>query len=957
LSAPIPSPPSAPAGNSDGLEMLSFIDDAGKDAGASKSKVKRFHVRRRSGKVFGPFEEGVVVKMLEDGQLLGNEDVSPDGESWAGMSTVPLFAQTIQKLMEAPSTGGSAAPTIPPPMMGETSGPAASGPQQAAATMDRLKQLYEGRMAAVSVVDRPDPFAAVKKRLPLVIAAGVAVLVLGIGFSFGFTRYGAFGMKKLLPAKLSQGDTGYAELQNAKKALSADTFKSYKEARDLTAKVLAGKEYPEARAVWAQAIFYLQRRYAAATPAEVAQANASLEHVEMLGTKHVEVAKAFAGAALAKKQPDQALVPLKEAKSRAENDKDSELDLLLAEALEQKRDAKGAKDALAKVIARDPKSAKAQHALGNLHQAASDADNAVKAYQAALDADPDHVISAVELAAVELLIGKDVEGGIKALEKATGEKVKSLLGPAELARARSLMGVALAEQFKPKEAIVAFDEAIKLDANSAFTKAMMGRVLLAQRDYEKALPLLKEAQERDPNKLDYTDGYISALLALGKLSDAVKAVDEGNKRFPSNARIAYLQGRVHEGADKQAEAETSYKRALASDAKLYEANLALARLYLSLKRVVDARAQMEPAYARAPNDALVRTGMGELYLAEKDFAKAEEEFKKAAELNPTLAETHLGLSRVSLSKGELDAALAEVDRAIELDKNVKEGRLQRGVVLWKKGDLDNALKELEAAKAVDPKNSRIAVVTGAVQFDRGNLPDAEKNLLTAISSDSTNAEPHFYLAQVRAKRLEYTQAIDNMKNALERAPKRPDYHYQMGIIYRDAKRLPEAIDSWKAVLKLDPNHADAHEAMGQAYLERSRLDDAIASFDLALKADPKRTRIEAFVADCYFQAAKWNDAIARYKDALKDDASLVHVYYKIGRAYSEQGKHKDAVSWYQKATDVEKDNPMPYYYLGYLYKEKGKRREAVTAFKAYLERKPNAEDKREIEDEIFDLSQ
>ena len=34
--------------------------------------VRRFHVKRRSGKVFGPFEEAVIVKMLEDGQLLGN---------------------------------------------------------------------------------------------------------------------------------------------------------------------------------------------------------------------------------------------------------------------------------------------------------------------------------------------------------------------------------------------------------------------------------------------------------------------------------------------------------------------------------------------------------------------------------------------------------------------------------------------------------------------------------------------------------------------------------------------------------------------------------------------------------------------------------------------------------------------------------------------------------------------
>src|SRR6218665_2070791 len=104
LSAPLPPPPTT--GAADGLEMLSFIDDAAKDNGANKarSQARRYQVRRRSGKVFGPFEEGVVVKMLEDGQLLGNEDVSSDGEGWVPIGTVALFAAAIHKLIQGPGT-------------------------------------------------------------------------------------------------------------------------------------------------------------------------------------------------------------------------------------------------------------------------------------------------------------------------------------------------------------------------------------------------------------------------------------------------------------------------------------------------------------------------------------------------------------------------------------------------------------------------------------------------------------------------------------------------------------------------------------------------------------------------------------------------------------------------------------------------------------------------------------
>ena len=86
--------------------MLSFIDEAADGAKAErKEKARRFHVRRRTGKIFGPFEEGVVLKMLESNQLSGNEDVSADGDSWSPMGTVPPFSEVIQQMMESPASG------------------------------------------------------------------------------------------------------------------------------------------------------------------------------------------------------------------------------------------------------------------------------------------------------------------------------------------------------------------------------------------------------------------------------------------------------------------------------------------------------------------------------------------------------------------------------------------------------------------------------------------------------------------------------------------------------------------------------------------------------------------------------------------------------------------------------------------------------------------------------------
>ncbi|NOK22848.1 tetratricopeptide repeat protein, partial [Corallococcus carmarthensis] len=950
LSAPLPPPPAA--GPADGLEMLSFIDDsAGKEAG-SRAPVKRFHVRRRSGKMFGPFEEGVIVKMLEDGQLLGNEDVSPDSEAWSAIGTVPTFAAAIQRLMEGPS---KAVPLAATPGAPASDAPAGTDPANPQASMERLRQLYEGRMAAVSVVDRSAAEAKWKKRLPAIIAAGVSVLVLGTGASFEASRYGAFGRNKFFPAHVSAGSPEAKLVEEARKGLLADTYASYKDARAKSAQVLGTKEYPEVRALWCQSVAYLQRLYAAGDRAELTACGNHMEAIELLGEKNVEVIKTAAALALSQRKAAEVQARLQDAATREDNQGDLELSFLLAESYAQQKDIGNAVATLTKVLEKDPKSAKAHHALGNLYQAQGKADEAAKAYADALAADPQHAASAVELAAVELLVRKsNIEQGAQAVESAL--KLQDALGPAERARARGLKGVALFQLFKPKEAEAELKEAYKDNPDSTFIKAQLAQVLRSQRDYDGALPLYTSLAQEDNDNLEFVDGHITALVMTGKMQDALTAVEAASKSFPNEARIAYLYGRIEDALDKPSEAEGHFKRANAADSKLVDAGLYLGRLYLRQHRNADARALLETAAQQAPEHAGVHAGLGELALAENNSLLAQQEFDRAIQLDPNLADAHLGLSRVALLNGDPARAETEANRALELDPHLlKDGRLQRGLVLWRLHRLDEAAAELEKAKAEDPRSTTTPITLGAVLLEKGDLAGAESNLGLALRNEPSNHEALYYLGLVRAKRSEYTQALDSMKTAVDRAPKRPDYHYAYGVILRDAKRLPDAIEQWKAAVELDPNYADAHEALGHAYLERADFDGAIASFEAALKADPQRTRVMGAMGDVLFNAARWDDAVRRYQAALKADPKLTYVYYKVARAYTEQAQHAKAIDWYKKATTAEPGNPQSFYYLGFAYKERNKRKDAITAFKEYLEKKPDAADKKDIEDEIYDL--
>ncbi len=924
------------------LEELSFVDSSAAQP-ASKSPDTRYYVRRKTGKVFGPFDEAVIVKWLQAGQMSGTEEISTDKETWSPLASVPRFQEAIEKLLEAPPEPPARASPIAP-----------QWPEAADAT-DRLKRLYEGRMAAVSVVRRRSLFDGLGKKVPMLIGAGGLLLLVAAGFALGFTQYGVFGVRKLLPARIADGSPQFSMLQDARKALLADTFKSYQDANQLAATVLRVREYPEARAVWCQSVFYLQRRYGAAKPADVARANSALEEIKALGQRNIEVVKAAAGAALAASRPRDVLGLLQEAASRSENDGDLEVSFLLAEAYSFQGQPKLATETLTKVLSVKRASAKALHALGNLYQGSNEAEKAAQAYSQALRADPKHAASAVELAAVELLLRKNVQTASDALRRALEPTAQALLGPAELARARALRGAMLALQFKPKEAILELEESVKLDPKSNFAKEHLATLLLSQREHAKAIPLYKEILLNQPQDLEATDGYLSALIGAGKMEDALASVSQANVRFPGNARIAYLYGRINDALDKPGEAEKHYKRAISANPKLLEPTLYLARLYIRFRRIAEAKAQLEAAATQAPDDPRVHVGLGELALGEHDLARSKSEFDRAKTLDPKVAEAHLGLSRVSFEQGSLQAAKESVERALQLDPNVSGGRLQHGLVLWKTGKAKEAISELKLAKAQEPRSTIVATTVGAVMLDQGDLAGAEANLLSALAIDPASPEAHFHLAKLKSRRGEYNQAIDTMKTALERAPNLASFHYELGLIYRDARKLPEAIPEWKRAVELDPSHADSLEALGQAYLDGGEFESAVASFEASLRADSTRTRVLGLIGDSYFLAAKWDQAIAKYLTALKADESLTNVYFRLGRAHTEKGQHRQAITWYRKATEADAKNPMPYYYLGYAYKEKHRKKDAIEAFQSYLALKQNAEDRKEIEDEIYDL--
>ena len=891
------------------------------------------HVRRSSGKTFGPFPVETLRQMLAEGQLLGNEEVSEDGANWRpigsieGLATVPAGAQP---------------PAFAPPVIGVPPEPPQPSPSEVL------------RMKPPSAADKAGEFvqrlrARVDRK---VIAAAAAVAFVGTGGVLELaTPYGFWFHKALLgydgPA---EGSPLARQLATARNEIRRDDFAAYQ--RAIAAAEAGLAEDPEdvhARALFAQAAFTLQRKFRAGAP--LPQAQSHLDALVATAAGEPEVRKARAAAALQAGEPAKVadfLAPLLAAEPA-----DVEALVLAASAQLALRQPAEAQALLDRAAAAAPNAAGVIHLQGAARLAQGDTAGAKARFEAALAADPQHGESAVELAALALEAG-DAAAARTVLDQALSEKARPGLGGMLLGRAHALRGSALVRLRQPAEAAQAFEAAIAAEGASARTRVRYARFLLDRGQAAKAAEILEPVRGQADADLDVAEALVRSFAGAGKMLQADNLVATLRKQQPKDARLLFLQGFVQQQSGKLDEAVASFAEALALDEGRIDARVAHARALLAQGKLDEARTEIAAAVERAPDAPDAHTAQGEIRLAAQDYAAALAAFDAALRIDGEYVPAHLGRAAVLEKQADLPGAVETYRTVLAIDDAVPEHHLRLGSALWMQKDMDAAIAALETAQKLDPKNARVLSRLGAAQFDAGRIDAAIQSIEAALAIDNTSAESYLYLARFQQAKGDSSSAVHAVRRAMALDAKNAAYPYQLGLIYESANNPVEALDAFKAAVKLDPRHADALEHQGNVLVSLNAGGQAVKAYEAALALDPARTRLLLAVADTHLRNNRWEAAIAALQRASRD-AGLRGVAYRLGVAYQEKGNNGEAVEWFQRAAREDPADAMPWRQLGYAYKERNRIGDAVTAFRRYLEKKPAADDRAEIEDEIATL--
>jgi tetratricopeptide (TPR) repeat protein len=238
----------------------------------------------------------------------------------------------------------------------------------------------------------------------------------------------------------------------------------------------------------------------------------------------------------------------------------------------------------------------------------------------------------------------------------------------------------------------------------------------AEADFQAAL-------QRTPDDYFLRENYAVFLQSsTGNLPQATAQWRQIHDLLPQDYLACFELGRMLELQGQWAEAETSFRRAVALRPTLTEGWFGLGKVLASQEKFADALASFATAQKQRPQDPQVYFRSGQALAKLNRHAEAMEKYRTAAKLNPADWEPHFELGGELDAANQLDAARNEFGEAARLNPNNSRTHFNYGVLLAKEGRLDEAQYEFKETIRLEPDYEKAQTYLAELQSMKRRTP-------------------------------------------------------------------------------------------------------------------------------------------------------------------------------------------------------------------------------------------
>jgi len=337
-------------------------------------------------------------------------------------------------------------------------------------------------------------------------------------------------------------------------------------------------------------------------------------------------------------------------------------------------------------------------------------------------------------------------------EKAQKTIDRSIAMNPNVPKSHVLRGRIMLERSRLEEARAEFLEAERLDASNVDAQYYLGIVHERVSESEEALGRYRKAMELDTGNAQYVVAASEMLIAMNRLDEAEKLLNERKRFFQYNAAIRQTLGHISLLREDAATAATLFSEALLlapgdqgitedliqaqmscgkfADAetrlaKLLEADLnhdrrdlkaMRVRCLIAINRMVDARTVLQDLTSDRDGGSDVRAwiNLGDVGAILHDKATLREAMNRVVAIAPERPEGYSLRAMYFRQENKLDEALTAVDLAITRSRGDAGPYVLKALILQDQGRIVEARTLALQGQNVDPQNARAATLLRAL---------------------------------------------------------------------------------------------------------------------------------------------------------------------------------------------------------------------------------------------------
>jgi len=333
----------------------------------------------------------------------------------------------------------------------------------------------------------------------------------------------------------------------------------------------------------------------------------------------------------------------------------------------------------------------------------------------------------------------------------------------------------------PAKALVALEQTVGLFPDNVDAAILLAQLLLRGGKAQPAAELMTVVVNRRPDLLQAYLLLIEAASAIGRLEPLAQSLVTNITAAPSNAQLRYVLGLVRLRQEKPADARESFEAALKVAPDVMAATIELFGLDLKEGKTEEALARAQAVTAKYPKSGVGPILTARAHSARGDWSAAETAAITAIELAPSDSAAYGILTSAYLKGIAQPGTLERIDAFLAKHVGNPLAALMGGQLFMVRKDYARVLAVYEKHLAANPGSSTVLNNLANLQADQLNNLDKGLELARkARELDPTSPAVADTLGWMLFRKNDARGALPLLQQAARAMPENPEVQFHLG---------------------------------------------------------------------------------------------------------------------------------------------------------------------------------